>query len=142
MAKIIFCLFSIIFLSHVIAATKLGKSSQNCINLVLINFILLSQWHILDISNSDIFLDCCEFIILSGGNFNASRDLEYRTGKFEFHYSTANNKSLYIQHPNSTNSSIAFGDNAGWRVSYDSVLLMQCLFYYNYSYGFSKISIM
>ena len=48
---------------------------------------------------------------------SASRLLEDRNGEYVHQYSGTNTESLYVLFGNSTNSSIALGDDAkGWRV--------------------------
>ena len=48
---------------------------------------------------------------------NASRVLDDRNEEYFYQYPTANNESLYVLLCNSSNSSIALGDDGkGWRV--------------------------
>ena len=63
------------------------------------------------------FLECCKSIYVSGGIVNTSRVLDDRNGEYVHQYSGRNNESLYVLLCNSSNSSIALGDDGkGWRV--------------------------
>ena len=77
-------------------------------------------------NNIHSILECCNSIVLKGGNLVASHILKDKLGTYEFQSENANTESFYVLLRNSTFSSIVFGDGGkGWRVSFEYELMKQ-----------------